>query len=410
MSSPSVVDYIYEFVTSKSGSNSEDYVRVIASALILISVTIYFQFNKVKKPTPTSSPIEKKGGFYPTEPYKPLEIKPVSSTFQWDKDPPLKSYPFKNAEYKLTMGIKTLDPQDWLLIEPTYLDRVNTKTKLIHNSHESYPKDKDIRASTLFMTEEAVPATRELYNLIINYMVDKYPMYFKKVDNHQIHNLITDKFLPQTSEGVDPEKCLEYLVKNIEEDVIILLKDPTREHEKDGSEYFFKAGIFAFAAGFDPADRFNKPLSYVHHPIPGYEEKLKLSMNRGFNRLAPGQFITRNNFSIQSHDLFYVDDRNKGHNRPVDFVPTPLKVDDLDFDNQVHYRSERQCLTKLPESGAIIFTIRTYLLPLSQVKHESTEVRERLIGAIKGLPEDIAKYKNAVEWGPAVLEYLQRDD
>ena len=62
--------------------------------------------------------------------------------------------------------------------------------------------------------------------------------------------------------------------------------------------------MFAFAAGFNPIDRFNTPLSFIHHPIPGYESKLKISMNRFFNRLSPGQFVTRLNFSIQTHNKF----------------------------------------------------------------------------------------------------------
>lgn len=67
-----------------------------------------------------------------------------------------------------------------------------------------------------------------------------------------------------------------------------------------------------------------------------------------------------------------------------------MEYESLDFDTQVHYRSERQVLTRLPKSKAIVFTIRTYLLPLAKVKSDGMEVRQRLIGAIKGLPEDIS--------------------
>lgn len=128
-------------------------------------------------------------------------------------------------------------------------------------------------------------------------------------------------------------------------------------------------------------------------------------MNRFFNRLLPGQFVTRLNYSMQTHNKFYVDDANKGHNLPEGFVQEPLKYEDLDFENQVHYRSERQVLTKLPKSGAMVFTIRTYLLPLAEVK-KKVEVCDRLIGAINGFPKDISQYKRADEWGPAVIQYL----
>lgn len=74
----------------------------------------------------------------------------------------------------------------------------------------------------------------------MKYLCDKYPTCFKR-DGDTIHNLITDKTYPVT--GTDPVKLQEYLVGNIEEDFIILLKDPTREDEENGTEYFFKGGF-----------------------------------------------------------------------------------------------------------------------------------------------------------------------
>ncbi|KAK6455013.1 uncharacterized protein RJT20DRAFT_142062 [Scheffersomyces xylosifermentans] len=414
------MEFVKDYFVSKVDSNT-DLVTLFVTATLVVSLTL-FRFSKPKKliydskssPGKTSDKegsYDKKGSIYHDKPYEPPKIQSVSSDFCWDSTEPLKSYPFKNGAYKLTMGIKNLDPQDWLLIEPTYLSRIENKKKIITSSHPDHPSSKDTRSSTLFVTEEAIPAIKEFYNIVTNYMCDKYPMYFVK-DGDVIHNKITGNSIPSSTSNpsISASEYLEYLVETIEEDFIILLKDPTREDEKDGTEYFFKAGVFAFAAGFDPADRFNKPLSFVHHPIPGYEEKLKLSMNRFFNRISPGQFVTRSNFSVQTHAKLYVDDSNKGHNLPKDTVQVPMNIKDLDFEKQVHYRSERQTLTKLPESKAVVFTIRTYLLPMSEVKKEGKEVTDRLIGAIKGLPEDISYYKRAGEWGPPVIEYLSADD
>lgn len=336
-----------------------------------------------------------------------VPVKSVAEDFSWDLLPPLKSYPFKNKEYKLTMGIRTVDPQDWLLVDPSYKTQVEEKRKLLTNSHLRYPPEKDLTSLTLFVTKEAVPAIHELYDIVVDYMCRKYPMHFTKKGTF-LHNSITNETIPYSaSKAINAETHLLNLARTIQEDFIILLKDPSREHEKDGTEYFFKGGVFAFAAGFDPKTRFNTPLSFVHHPIPGYEEKLKLSMNRFFSRIEPGQFVTRSNFSVQTHDLYYVDDANKGHNLPKGYEQKPIPYNELDFDTKVHYRSERQVLTKLPKSKAVVFTIRTFLEPMSALKREGTEVCERLAGAISGFPHDIATYKRAYEWGPAVKQYLQ---
>ncbi|CAK7903501.1 hypothetical protein CAAN3_06S07030 [[Candida] anglica] len=363
--------------------------------------------------TPNTKGItNKKSAFYDKS--KTSSLEPMPADFQWDSIDPIKSYPFKNAAYKLTMGIKSLDVQDWLLIEPTYLDRIEEKTKIVTNNHPDYPKSKDLPQRTVFLTDECIPAVHEFYDVVVNYMCTKYPMYFtKSEDGEQLYNSITKEFIPSDSSKISGDfsttrDLLLKLVRTIEEDFIILLKDPTRENEVDGTEYFFKGGVFAFAAGFNPNDRFNKPLSFIHHPIPGYESKLKVSMNRFFDRILPGQFVTRSNFSMQTHSQFYVDDKNKGHNNAIEEI-VPLKLEDIDFEKEMHYRSERQVLTKLPKTGAVVFTIRTYLQPLSEVKRQGPEVRERLVGAIKGFPEEIALYKRSIEWGPAVIQYLEKD-
>lgn len=339
------------------------------------------------------------------KPYLESTVTPEAEEFKWNEAPPLKSFPFKAGEYKLTMGIRRLQLQDWLLIEPTYKKHIEEKMKIINNKSEKYPPDKNLRRRTVFFKEEALPALKELYQMIVDYMCNKYPMSFLKKDG-LLHNHILNTKVPASAADVDdPYELLESLAETIEEDFIILLKDPKRNTEKDSQEYFFKAGIFGFAAGFNPMEKFDKPLSFIHEPIPGYEAKLKMSMNRFFDRISPGEFVQRGNFSVQLHDKFYVDDSNKGHNTPG-LEQKAIPIDELDFDKQVHYRSERQTLTKLPQSGAIIFTIRTYLLPMSELKKESVDVRKRLIGAIEGLKGPIAEYKRSGEWGPPVIEYL----
>lgn len=336
------------------------------------------------------------------------KFEPVSANFNWETLEVCKHYPFKDAEYKLNMGISNLNPSDWLVIDPTYKQKLTAKNLIVNNKHPDYPQEKDLKSNTVFFLPEATAAVKEFYNYIMEYYCQTYPQCFVEIDENLILNKIMGIKMPKTTDDVtNPEDYLYHLVNVMEEDFIILLKDPSKENEVDGTEYYFKAGIFAFAAGFNPRDRFDAPLSFIHHPIPGYEQKLKVSMNKFFNNIQPYQFVTRANFSVQNHDKFYVDDENKGHNLAKGEIQQPFKKEDLDFVKKVHYRSERQALTKLPETGAIIFTIRTLLMPMVELKKEPMEVRDRFAGAVTKLPDDIANYKRAKEWGPAVVSYLQ---
>lgn len=381
----------------------------LSTILILCFGVFLFYSANAWKPTPGKAATKvKKGSSLKDKVVTKPKIDAVGLDFDWAKLDPVKHFPFKNAKYQLNMGIKNLEPQDYLVLDPTYKTKLLEKYKIVTNNHPDYPSEKDLKNSTLFYLPEAEEAVREYYDFVMEYVCCRWPQYFVKTGANQIHNKITNDFVPANADtSTDAEKYLIDLVKTIEEDFIILLKDPSKEHEIDGTEYYFKAGVFAFAAGFNPRDRFDTPLSFIHHPIPGYEAKLKMSMNRFFDKLQPHRFVTRANFSVQTHGKYYVDDSNKGHNLPDDVEQKPIAYEDLDFENGVHYRSERQTLTKLPKSGAVVFTIRTYLTPMAELKNEPLEVRERLAGAIKLLPEDIAKYKRSKEWGPAVVQYLE---
>lgn len=376
-------------------------VKNVAYTLALVGLAVYLLKQATKKQASVGT--EKLPSVQPST--TKTSVKPVSDDFNWETEKPLKSYPFKDSEYKLTMGIKRIEAQDWLLIENTYLERIEEKTKIVNNSHPDYPPEKNLRKSTVFTSPEGIPAIREFYDIVLGYMSEKYPKYFIKKGD-QIWNKITGEGIPASSADVqDPEVLLDALTRTIEEDFIILLPDASKHGEPYGTEYYFKAGVFAFAAGFDPIEKFNQPLTCIHGPIPGYESKLKTSMNRFFDRLKPGEFVSRSNFSIQTHKKMYVDDANKGYHLTQEELDRAIPYEDLDFDNQVHYRSERQVLIKMPKTGANVFTIRTYLHPFSQLK-DDPETAARLSGSLQKFPDDMARYKNIVQPRPAVLRYL----
>ena len=383
--------------------------------LVSFLVTCLLFFRNKKKPTQTKNPKTTGATIFYGQPRTIPSVQPVRPDFSWDKESPLKSFPFRKGIYKLTMGIRSLDYQDWLLMELNYLRNIKIKSSIVSNTNPNYPSEKNLSKSSVCLTTECIPALKELYSMVVPYMCDKYPMHFSRTPGKdQVYNSITEEYIPLDPESVeDPYVLLECLSRTIEEDFIILQKDPSQKDKLHGSEYHFKGGVFAFPVGFDPGKLFNRPLSFIHQPVPGYDQKLKPSLNKFFDRLEPGNFVTRSNWFVQAHKYFFVDELIKEGNAPPKSEMKPLEKEDLDFENQVHYRSERQVLTRLPKLGAVVFTIRTYLLPISEIKKEDKGTIDRFVGAIEGLPDDLAYYKRSLEWGPPVIQYLldsQRND
>jgi alpha-1,2-mannosyltransferase len=72
-----------------------------------------------------------------------------------------------------------------------------------------------------------------------------------------------------------------------------------------------------------------------------------------------------------------------------------------------YFRSERQSLRRLPKTGAVVFTIRTYFHPITSIVQEPY-VPGRLASAIRSWGDDVSRYKGKERYGEMLLEYLDR--
>ncbi|CAK7894106.1 hypothetical protein CAAN1_02S01728 [[Candida] anglica] len=324
---------------------------------------------------------------------EPTTIEAIGEDFDWEKAEPRPIRPFKGKKiYKINMGISNLaqTPEDWLLIENSYLKSIEIRKSVT----TEFPKN------TVYVhnSPETHLAVREFYDKVLKYMCERYPQYFAITEKGHVHNKITSTTLPIASE-TDPRDLILSLAANIEEDFLILMKDNPSDPDE---EYKSRASLTGFPAGFDPSEGHNKPISFIHSPVPQYESKLKLSMGKFFNRLESKDLWCRHNWSIQTHKArFSLANNHAYEGQKVE----QLKYEDIDFEEGAFLRVERQILTRLPHSRANIMTVRTFLTPLKQIKEEG--LSNELCDAIDGLPDDVAFYKKRGAWGEAVKQYLR---
>lgn len=72
-----------------------------------------------------------------------------------------------------------------------------------------------------------------------------------------------------------------------------------------------------------------------------------------------------------------------------------------------YFRTERQSLRRLPQSGGIVFTIRTYFQPVTEICAEP-HVPGRLGSAVRSWGNDVSKYKGKERYGDVLLGYLDQ--
>jgi hypothetical protein len=132
--------------------------------------------------------------------------------------------------------------------------------------------------------------------------------------------------------------------------------------------------------------------------VPQYESKLAKSMDRFFMRLKVGSVISRFNYAIDNSSELFL--RNPHHNlTPEQLLGDPPKLEDL------HLRVERQVLQRLPKTRALLFTIRTYVTPITKVT-EDKEVARALRTSIGSYTEDLNRYKNKVLWDATLQKHI----
>lgn len=199
-------------------------------------------------------------------------------------------------------------------------------------------------------------------------------------------------------ESTLPAEPLAFIAAQVQEDVVLL------DH-RDG-DLFADAGVVTFAAdwsfGFDVGMSFLE----IHGPVPRLRETGVITRAREFlMRLQPNQTYRRTNWSMTigrrldvSTELYPEWGPDRG---------TINDVDDETFGNLVHLRVEVQHLIRLPESGAICFLIRTYMLPLVELARFEPW-RARAEAVLAELPDDVADYKGIAGYRDRVVAWLRR--
>ncbi|KAH8603144.1 hypothetical protein B0O99DRAFT_647862 [Bisporella sp. PMI_857] len=306
--------------------------------------------------------------------------------FNWQATEPLKFRPFKPV-YHVTMGITNISPSALLEFDRGYLSRIALRRQIMED-HPSIALNAD---------PSIRPAVDELYAYLIGtYLPTRYPTMFQlSEDKGHLYNAATGLYIP-LAPPCDPIETLRSLGENIDEEFLLLTKNANED------QYVLRGYVLCFPSGFNTAEKFGMSLRNIHGPVPGYKEKLELSMDRFFDRLEVGRVVQRSNWSIQTHDRLFVPTGNH--------LYSGQEAQDEEFDiSRTRLRCERQCLWRLPKTRAIIFSFKTYTSPLQDIKEEGCG--EALATAIEGLKEGSTPamyfYKRGVVWGDKVKEYLR---
>jgi alpha-1,2-mannosyltransferase len=120
--------------------------------------------------------------------------------------------------------------------------------------------------------------------------------------------------------------------------------------------------------------------------------------------LKPEEPVLRNNYFIQVDDSLAWSHSIGSEDAETVSWNTAMKNKAIEHH---FFRSERQSLRRLPKSGAVVFTIRTYFEPITEIVKEPY-VPGRLASAIRSWGDDVSRYKGKQKYEEVLLEYLDQ--
>jgi len=153
------------------------------------------------------------------------------------------------------------------------------------------------------------------------------------------------------AEPVGDEHPLIEAARLVQEDLAVL-------QLVDG-HWVLTAGVVAFPTHWTVSDKVGLPLEGIHAPVAHYETELRERVDRFHDRLTVDRPAWRRNWFVLPTSELHLP--AFGHRLHV--------ADGITDDGRPMWiRSERQTLRRLPESDAIVFTIRVQQAPLGVLR------------------------------------------
>jgi hypothetical protein len=282
--------------------------------------------------------------------------------------------PYAGPARPFTIGLSTLDPARWIEPDADLSRYLGEKRRLI----EAHPDD------VFRATEDSLPAQRECLSELLAHLENRHPTVYGR-DGNQMH--VAGHAVDLADETLPPLQRAGLL---IQDDLVIMVK-------RDAG-WSIAAAHLSFPSSWSLAEKFNRPMEQVHEHVPDFQAGTRnaVMINRIFDNLAPGLPAERFNWSINWREKL--------------FHPETGRNDAAEPDEAV-VRVERQTLTKLPNTGAIVFTIRIYLDPVTvfQQHPDGRRLALALAEQLEALTEPQLRYKGLDRQRPRLVARLRQD-
>lgn len=229
----------------------------------------------------------------------------------------LRFAPWADPRTRRLPGTIPVTIDEWLTIDDAYAGQMALRDRLLATHPDA----------VVAMDADARPAAQELLAMVLAAL--------PHADGHTVHR----------ADGVtitaDPADPMASLCRMVAEDLCIM------ERRAGGDEHLLTAAALCFPAGWTLAQKFMRPMVAIHAPVARYDTDIAQRVQRLLDGIRPGIGMMRGTAHWSGSPLHNPLSEDQKAAPPAE---TP------------HIRVERQCLFRLPQTGAVVFSIHTSIV------------------------------------------------
>lgn len=234
-----------------------------------------------------------------------------------------KTLPYDVTAERRLPGIQPLALRDWLIRDDAFDRQMAHRDRLLAER----------RDAVVVMDETARDAALELLDLVLDTAYPGAGDPAARPDGAEV--------------PIDRDDPMGTLGRLVQEDFCIL--------QKQGDEHVLTAAVLCFPASWMLSEKFMRPLTIIHVPVDQYDADIAARVQRLFDGVQPGRPLWRFNALWYTDPELHQprsenDRRQERGSGSADFL-----------------RSERQSVLRLPRTGAVVFSIHTFVLARGDV-------------------------------------------
>jgi hypothetical protein len=235
--------------------------------------------------------------------------------------------PWGDPSFRRLPGMRPVGADDWLTVDEVYARQMALRDRFLAER----------RGEVVAELPEAAEAAAEVLELVLATLARRADFTVEPASVTRPDGVTVP---------VDPGDPFGTVGRLLQEDVCLL--------QKRGEEHVLTGAVLVFPSGWTLGQKIGRPLLRIHAPVAPYDGEIGRRVQRLFDGLRPGRPLMRANLLWHGSPALH-QPRREGEPKPHG------------HEGDRYLRSERQCLVRLPRTGAVIFTIHTCVVETARL-------------------------------------------